>query len=258
MSLVGSIKGLFGKRKLLKSNLGNLFPELGFFSLEDKVSLEKKLNLKINHIRFYEQAFTHRSLLTEEKEKRIFSNQRLEFFGDSILGMIIGEYLFETLPEGREGDLTKLRSAYVNNSTLAKCADHLEIQEYLLLGQHAERTFDKGFESIMSDAMEALVAAIYYDQGFQITKNFVLDKVLPVMENHKHLVHKNYKSILLEKFQAEQKPVPKYDVLDESGPDHNKEFTIGVYLEDKLIGTGTGKSKKSAEQDAAFNALENL
>ena len=258
MGKLSSILEILFSSKESKTKLGKLFPEFGLFTLEQTKNLEKVLGFKISKAKYYEQAFTHRSLVSSSKPKELISNQRLEYFGDSILGMVIGEHLFKSLPQGKEGDLTKLRSAYVNNSTLAKCAEKLKLNEFLLLGSHAERTFEKGYESIMSDAMEALVAAIYFDNDIEVTKKFILTRMLPIMEDYKNLVNKNYKSILLEKFQADQQDVPTYNVLNEEGPDHNKEFEVGVYLNDKLIGKGKGKSKKSAEQEAALNALNSM
>lgn len=247
---------LIFKKKVNKSKLMEMFPELGFFSKDDIESLEKILGFKIIEPRFYEQAFSHRSILREHDSAE--SNQRLEFLGDAILGMLIGEYLFAELPKGQEGDLTKVRSAYVKNSTLAKCAESLNLDKFVKVGQHAEKNLKRGYQSMMSDAMEALIASIYFDQGIDKAREFVESKVLPIMRKYKDQVNKNFKSSLLEKYQALEKISPTYEVIDESGPDHNKEFLVGVYVKQKLIGKGKGKSKKIAEQDAAKNALEIL
>lgn len=249
------ISGIIGRKKN-KSKFSERFPDLGLFSNNEIVQLESVLGFKIDNLGFYEQAFVHRSLLREKDIAE--SNQRLEFLGDAILGMIIGEYLFETHPKGKEGDLTKLRSAFVKNSTLAKCARQLQLDDLLKTGDHAEKHLDKGYESMMSDVMEALIAAIYFDKGYYSCRDFVLKVLLPIMEKSKDQINKNYKSILLEKFQSEQKLSPTYDVIKEDGPDHNKEFLVGVFVKEKQIGQGLGKTKKSAEQDAAKNALNNL
>lgn len=246
------LSGIIGKKKD-KSKFENRFPELGLFSDNDKNMLEKIIGFQTSNIGYYEQAFVHRSLLRETEIQE--SNQRLEFLGDAILGMIIGEYLFDNHPKGREGDLTKLRSAFVKNSTLAKCAKSLKLDELLKTGDHAEKHIEKGFESMMSDVMEALIASIYFDKGYYKCRDFVLSVLLPIMNENKDQINKNYKSILLEKFQAERKPAPTYDVLKEQGPDHNKEFLVGVFFGEEKIGQGLGKTKKSAEQNAAKNAL---
>ena len=247
------LAGLIGRKKT-KSNFMEIFPELGLFSKRDIFELEALLGVKVKKVAYYEQAFVHRSLLRETEITE--SNQRLEFFGDSILGMIIAEYLFSKLPKGREGDLTKFRSAFVKNSTLAKCAETLKLDNYIKTGEHAEKHIDKGFESMMSDVMEALLAAIYFDRGIDVCREFVYSKLLPIMEEHKDQVNKNFKSSLLEKYQAEKKITPTYQVLKEEGPDHSKEFLVGVYVNSEIIGKGIGKTKKSAEQDAAKNALK--
>ncbi|MDC1068198.1 ribonuclease III [Candidatus Kapabacteria bacterium] len=253
--LINLFEGIF-KKKIQKSNLVELFPEVGFFDKNQKNELEKILGFKISEVRYYEQAFSHRSILRENDIAS--SNQRLEYLGDAILGMLIGEYLFSTLPKGQEGDLTKMRSAFVKNTTLAKCAKSLNLDQFLKIGQHAEKHLKKGFDSIMSDVMEALIASIYFDRGIEKTKEFVHNKMLPIMKNFKDQINKNYKSSLLEKYQALEKISPTYEVLKESGPDHNKEFLVGVYVNNSQIGQGQGKSKKSAEQDAAKNALEKV
>lgn len=254
-----AFKNLFDnilKKKIKKSSLKEIFPEVGFFSKEEKKELEKVLGFKIQTISFYEQAFSHRSLLREIEEAS--SNQRLEFLGDAILGMLIGEYLFEKLPKGKEGDLTKMRSAFVKNVTLAKCADELNLFRFLKVGQHAEKQVQKGYTSIMSDVMEALVASIYFDKGLERCRKFVHNRLLPIMLKHKDQINKNYKSILLEWCQAQRKENPIYKIIEEKGPDHNKEFLVGVYVNETLIESGFGKSKKTAEQDAAKMALEKL
>ena len=237
-----------------RSNFGNVFPSVGFFSIEEMQNLEKIIGFGINNISFFEQAFTHRSFLRDHKTK-IFSNQRLEFLGDSILGMIVAEYLFHEQPMSGEGDLTKIRSAYVNNTTLAKCAQGLGLEKFLKIGTHAEKTKVSGIDSMLSDACEALVAAIYFDSGKEKTRDFVLGKLMPIMKSNKDLLSKNFKSILLEKFQAKGENPPTYEILSDSGPDHAKEFKVAVFSGEKIIGRGEGKSKKIAEQNAAQNAL---
>ncbi len=248
------ISKLFKLFKSNKSNSEDLFPRVGFFSSADIEELEKIIGLKIKNKSCFEQAFIHRSFPRDYKSK-IFSNQRLEFFGDSVLGMIVGEHLFSEYPFRSEGDLTKIRSVYVNNSTLAKCAEELGLRKFLQIGEQTKNIKDKGLDSMLSDACEALIGAIYFDSGLDKTREFIIGKLLPVMESNKDLLNKNYKSILLEFFQAKGENPPTYQTLSEDGPDHSKGFNVGVFLGEKMIGSGSGKSKKIAEQNAACSAL---
>lgn len=254
------INKIFGNKglpsKKFKSNHKEIFPGVGFFNVKKKKELEDILGLKINNINYFEQAFTHRSFLQIQGQEEIESNQRMEFFGDSILGMVVGEYLFHTKPEQQEGELTKLRSAYVNNNTLAKCAYNLNLKKFIALSFSAEKSLGKGADSILSDLVEAIVAAVYLDNNLMVVRKFIHDKLMPTMRENKEVVNKNYKSILLEKTQAKIKLNPTYKVLKEIGPDHNKEFEVGVYINGEQKGKGSGKNKKTAEQNAAKNALE--
>lgn len=156
----------------------------------------------------------------------------------------------------REGDLTKLRSVYVKNSTLAECGTILKINEFLIYGSHAEKNLHIGYESIVSDLVEALIAAIYLDKGFDKAKEFVRTKLLPIMSNFDSKISTNYKSLLLEKCQESTQYQPKYEVISENGPDHNKEFLVSVIVNNQVLASGKGKTKKAAEQEAAKSALE--
>lgn len=156
----------------------------------------------------------------------------------------------------REGDLTKLRSVYVKNSTLAECGTILKINKFLIYGSHAEKNLHIGYESIVSDLVEALIAAIYLDKGFDKAREFVRSKLLPIMSNFDNKISTNYKSLLLEKCQESTQYQPKYEVISESGPDHNKEFLVSVIVNNSVLASGKGKTKKAAEQEAAKSALE--
>ncbi len=251
-----NLKKYFEKNN--ESNIPEEIQDVGFLSFEQKQKLEVIIGLKINNIEIFTQAITHRSYMhCVRKDQNIVSNERLEFLGDSILGMVVASHLFETYPEHHEGELTRLRSLYVKKSALAGAAKYLEIENFLLLSHAALKSVSNGGDSIIADAIEALIAAIYIDSGFESARKFILNKLLPIIKNQERIENSNYKSILLENVQADGKPSPIYNVLEEEGPPHNKTFKIGVYVENELVGTGVGKSKKTAEQDAAHEALKN-
>lgn len=230
--------------------------EFGLFSEEEKSQLLKALGVEIKNFALFEQALIHRSYIQVLADVKSHSNERLEFLGDSVLGMIISEYLFLKNPNLEEGELTKMRSWLVNKKTLAICAQKLKLDKFIKLSYSAEKSLKSGSESILADCLEAIIAAIYLDSGLEVTKNFVIEGLVPVMTSKNVMVDKNYKSILLEAVQALGLPAPVYHVISEKGPDHDKEFTVGVYINDQLEGTGTGKSKKKAEQAAAQMAFE--
>ncbi|MFA6572001.1 MAG: ribonuclease III [Bacteroidota bacterium] len=210
----------------------------------------------IHSVEYFEQALLHRSYLPVLNNPDILSNERLEFLGDSILGLIVSEYLFFLHSNVFEGELTKMRSWLVNKRTLVTCAKKLDLSNFLMLSHSANKSLEYGSESILADALEAIIAAIYLDSGMKATVEFVRNSLFPIMIDKNVMVDTNYKSILLETVQSLGKEAPKYVVLAEEGPDHDKQFEIGVYVNDILCGTGSGKSKKQAEQVAAQDALE--
>lgn len=250
--IISVIKNIFVK----KSNLKESNPEIGFFSEEQKLQIENVVSFKIENWNFFEQAFSHRSVIADENILSSTDNQRLEYLGDALLGSIVADYLFHNYTDWKEGELTKLRSVFVKNSTLAHCGLELGINEFLIYGSHAEKNLHKGYESIVSDLVEALIAAIYLEKGFEKAKEFVVKKLIPIMTGFEDKVDKNYKSLLLEKCQELLQTQPKYTVIEENGPDHNKEFFVAVIVNNKIIAQGIGKTKKAAEQEAAKLALE--
>lgn len=257
------IKGIFRfsvlkKHPYHKSNLKRNFPKVGFLSYKNKAELENLLGIRIIHKEYFEQALTHRSYLPILMNPKVQSNERLEFLGDSVLGTIIADYLFCLHSNVQEGDLTKMRSWLVNKSSLAICAKQLKLDEFIKMSYSATKSLESGSESILSDTLEAIIGAIYLDNGIEMAQKFIINSLLPIIMNEDVMVDSNFKSILLETVQSEGRTSPKYEVLEESGPSHDKEFIIGVYVEEKLLGTGTGKSKKQAEQEAARQALQNL
>lgn len=240
-----------------KANHLENFPVVGFLSDDKKAALEKILKLSIKRVEFFEQALTHRSYLNIlGVDKGYQSNERLEFLGDALLSMYITDFLFKTNPGYSEGDLTKIRSRLVNKNSLSYCGHYLGIEDFIMLSFSAQRAMNDGSDSIIADTMEAIIAAIYLDSDFETSRNFVIDCLVPILLDSNMIEDSNFKSLLLEKVQSMGKHSPRYQVLHEAGPDHCKEFSIGVYLDDMLLGTGAGKNKKAAEQAAAKNAIE--
>lgn len=241
-----------------KSNRTGRFPPVGFLNSERKAELEKNLGLAISNAEFFEQALIHRSYLQVLDDAKYLSNERLEFLGDAILGMIVGEYLFSLHTSVLEGELTKMRSWLVNKNSLAMCAKKIKLNEFIMMSYSAEKSLVNGSDSILADALEAVIAAVYLDSGIDKAKTFVVNSLIPILINKSVMVDKNYKSILLEHVQSKGRKSPKYMVLGESGPDHDKVFKIGVFVDNDQKGFGTGKSKKEAEQQAAKDALKKM
>jgi ribonuclease-3 len=203
-------------------------------------------------------AFIHRSYLNETKEQ-IESNERLEFLGDSILSFIVSQYLFRTYPQFNEGILTNLRSLVVNTKSLAKAAKKLNFGQHLLLSRGEEESKGRENESILANTFEAFIGALFLDQGTEAVSEFLHTHLLPQIEEYvKKKVFKDPKSLLQEYVQARKQNSPLYKVLQEQGPAHAKIFTIGVYVEDKMLGEGVGRSKQEAEENAAGQALTQL
>lgn len=207
---------------------------------------------------YVRQALIHRSFQNNEGECRI-SNERLEFLGDAVLGLIVTDELYSRFPDWSEGELTKAKSYIVSRKILADKAKQIGLGQYLLLGSGEERSGGRNRHSILSDAYEALLGAIYLDGGLDKVRQFLswqlLDDIDRLLDNK---FHHNYKSWLLEHVQAEGKINPEYTVLKETGPDHEKEFTVEVHVNGQVVGRGKGYSKKSAEQQAALNAIRRM
>lgn len=238
-----------------KSNLRDKFPKVGFLSGIDLKEFSQLINYKINYVGFFEQALTHKSYLQVLKDKKYKSNERLEFLGDALLGLIIGEYLFFSNVDDLEGDLTKVRANYISKNSLALCAKKLKLEKYLQMSYSAQNSLASGGVSILADAIESIIAAIYLDSSFTNAKKFVIEILVPIIKKNRDVEEINHKSLLLEISQYVGKGTPYYKVLSDSGPDHNKLFVIGVYVNEELLYSGKGKSKKEAEQNAAKKAL---
>lgn len=199
------------------------------------------------------QAFTHSSYSNERKLNKVGDNERLEFLGDAVLEVVTSEFVYINYPDMKEGDMTKLRASIVCEPTLALCAKEIKLGDYLLLGKGEELTGGRERDSILSDAFEALIGAIYLDGGFANAKEFIRDFILADIDNKK--LFYDSKTILQEIIQSNYKEPLNYNLLNEEGPDHNKKFTVEVEIEGNVLAKGTGRTKKAAEQEAAYKAI---
>lgn len=208
--------------------------------------------------KLFTQAFTHRSYLNEAKEK-LESNERLEFLGDSVISFIVSQKLYIQYPEFDEGTLTNLRSLLVNTKSLASQAQELGFGKLLRLSKGEEESKGRENPSLLADCFEAFVGALYLDRGATEVSDFLTDTILKKAEDYvAKKAFKDPKSLLQEYVQAQKLPSPSYKVIKEEGPPHDRDFTVGVYVSEKLIAEGLGKSKQKAEEMAASLALENL
>jgi ribonuclease-3 len=212
----------------------------------------------INFIRpeLLEQAFVHRSYINEHRDYELEHNERLEFLGDAVLELVVTDYLFGKYPERSEGELTSFRAALVNTVTLSETADELKLNDYLLLSKGEARDNGRARQAILADTFEAVIGAIYLDQGYEAARGFIAKQLFNKTEE---IVKKNLwqdpKSVFQEKAQENMSITPSYQVMKAVGPDHNKRFTIGLYLANELVAEGEGHSKQEAEQEAAQKGL---
>lgn len=202
----------------------------------------------------FEQAFTHRSYLNEGG-RGTESNERLEFLGDSILSYIVSSYIYSKYPELKEGELTNLRAALTNTTALYVVGQKLNLGEHLMLSRGEEASGGRQNKSILANTFEAVLGAVYIDQGIEAAEKFVVDTVLADVDAIIEMGLKDAKNLLQELLQKEKKSAPSYQVTKEEGPDHAKRYTVGVYLAGELLAEGDGKSKQEAEKSAARNAL---
>lgn len=206
----------------------------------------------------YELAFIHRSYLNEAKNVAE-SNERLEFLGDSILSFVVSDHLYKTYPDFDEGILTNLRSLVVNTKSLAKMAKKLNFGHYLKLSHGEEDSGGRENDSILANTFEAVIGALFLDQGIESVRTFLYEVLIPDIEEYvQKKVFKDPKSLLQEYVQARKQNSPMYKVLKEEGPAHAKQFTIGVFIGETQLGEGKGKSKQEAEERAAEQALEKI
>lgn len=216
---------------------------------------EKKIGVKFGNSELLKQVFVHRSYLNENPSFNLDHNERLEFLGDAVLELIVTEYLYLNFPNP-EGDLTNWRSSLVKGEMLSNIAQKLEIEDYLFLSKGESQSTGKARQIILANCFEALIGAIYLDKNYQTAQKFINKNLLIHLKNIlENKLYRDAKSSLQELAQEKLNITPHYIVLNENGPDHNKHFTIGVYIGERLLGQGEGFSKQSAEQDAALNAL---
>ena len=218
--------------------------------------LEKEIGYEFKNKQLLETALTHTSYAYEKKKQ---SNEKLEFLGDSILEFVSSEYLFHNYPKLKEGEMTKVRASVVCEKSLHEIAKMHNFSDFLYLGK-SERISQKEVRpAIMADSVEAVIAAIFLDGGLEPAKEFIIKNLAKPIENAtKHIGQKDYKTVLQEILQKNGNVDIEYEIIDERGPDHEKLFTAEVKVDDKVLATGEGKSKKLAEMQAAQKALENL
>jgi len=218
---------------------------------------EKKTNIIFKDKKLLEQAFIHRSYINENSGTKFSHNERLEFLGDAVLELIVTDYLYNKYPDRDEGELTAYRSALVNAVIIGEVALSLDMNDYLLLSKGEAKDIGKARSYILANTYEAYVGAVYLDQGYEVTRDFIaktlFDKIDDIVLNK---LWRDPKSLVQEKSQEYLNVTPSYKVLNEVGPDHDKNFTVGIFLGIDLVAEGKGHSKQEAEQSAARAALE--
>ena len=218
--------------------------------------LEKKLGYSFRDKTLLETALSHSSYANENKALGLDSNERLEFLGDSVLGQIVATYLYLRYPKMPEGQMTRLRADLVCETSLHEVAQKLELGRYIKLGRGEEHTGGRERESILADAVEAIIAAMYLDGGIDVSKRFINTYILAGFEAEETHSVTDYKTALQERVQRRAGQVLNYELVSQSGPDHRKTFTMRVTLNGQPIGEGSGRTKKEAEQNAAKSGLE--
>ena len=222
-------------------------------------AVERLVGMPVGDLALYEQALRHRSLLRGRPESHLYSNERLEFLGDAVLGFIVAEHLYRHFPDESEGFLTRLRAKLVNGHALAQYADEINLGVFILMSENMVQTEGRQNQTILADAFEAVIGALYLDRGIDTARRFIHRTMLDHADlNSLAAKRDNYKSLLLEYVQAEGWPQPQYRVVTEEGPSHDRTFTVEVLVNGVAHGQGQAGSKKSAEQRAAREALQRL
>ena len=218
---------------------------------------EKKTKVIFKDKNLLKQAFIHRSYINENGASSLSHNERLEFLGDAVLELVVTDFLYKKYPNYTEGELTAVRSALVNAIIISEIAGDVGMNDYLLLSKGEAKDFGKARQYILANTFEAFIGAMYLDQGYEVVDKFIAKTLLPKTEEIvKKKLWRDAKSLVQEKAQEFVSVTPLYKVLHESGPDHDKHFTVGVYFGGELITEGKGKSKQEAEQSAALAALK--
>ena len=216
--------------------------------------LFKKLKIKPKNLKLYKDAFSHSSYSNEHKGK--LNYERLEFLGDAVLDLVVSDYLFNHFKE-TEGEMTKVRASYVCENANYEYASSLDLSKYILVGNGEMKDGGRYKKAIVADIFEAMLGAIYIDLGFATVKKVIFNVVVPYIEDPNIIFFSDYKSVLQENVQTEQKSL-EYVLVNEEGPAHERIFTVNVLVDDIVFGTGVGNSKKEAEQEAAKEALRKL
>lgn len=215
--------------------------------------LQEKIGYQFQEEALLKQALTHSSFANEQKINKLKNYERLEFLGDAVLELVSSEFLYNENVDMPEGQLTRLRASMVCEPALAYCARDISLNSYILLGKGEEATGGRTRDSIISDVMEAVIGAIFLDGGIENAKKFIYRFVLSDLENK--ILFLDSKTLLQEEIQKKNTAQLRYELVEETGPDHDKQFYVEAYLNNQLIGCGVGRTKKSAEQQAAYEAL---
>ena len=218
--------------------------------------LEQKIGYQFQDEKLFAQAMTHSSYANEHRLSKAGCNERLEFLGDAVLEVVSSDFLFHMYPDKPEGELTKIRASIVCEPTLAYCAGDIDLGSYLLLGRGEEMMGGRGRDSIVSDALESLIGAMYLDGGFEPAQAFVMKFILNDLEDKR--IFYDSKTVLQEMVQEGGNHPVEYRLLKEEGPDHSKSFTVEALINGESMGTGTGHTKKAAEQAAALEAIRRI
>ncbi len=224
----------------------------------DWQTFENRINYRVKDRELFLEALRHRSHPSCAQPESLLSNERLEFLGDAVVNFCVGEFVYKKFNSAPEGDLTKMRSVLVSREFMAKKSRELGLGEFIAFGEGEERSGGRFKDSILSNTLESLIGAIYLDRGLEHVKAFLDFTVLSDYKNNLKTEGVNYKGNLLEFLQKNHKPVPKYVTKKETGPDHRRIYTVEVKVGREILGSGSGKSKKHAEQEAARHALEKI
>jgi ribonuclease-3 len=225
--------------------------------MKDFTPFEQSLGIVFTDKSLIQRAFTHRSFINENPRSGLEHNERFEFLGDAVIELIVTDYLFRTYPTHNEGELTAYRSALVNAIIMGEVATELNMNDYLLLSKGETKDTGRARQTILANTYESFVGGLYLDQGYDVCKKFIMDSLIPRLEEIiKSKSWKDAKSQVQEEAQERLGLTPSYKVVGESGPDHDKYFTIGIFFGEQKIAEGKGKSKQEAQQTAALAALE--